>query len=139
MIESIRETLLDRGVDRKKIHFELFNTGNSKAAKPQKEETIAEALPEIEAMVDIKLDGNHFEFPLSSRADTILDGALKAGADLPYACKGGVCSTCRAKLTEGEVKMDVNYALEPEEVEAGFILTCQAHPKSDKVAVDFDV
>lgn len=138
MIEAIRETLLDRGVDRKKIHFELFNTGNGKAAKPQRE-TVAEALPDIEAMVAIKLDGNHFEFPLSSQADTILDGALKAGADLPYACRGGVCSTCRAKLTEGEVSMDVNYALEPEEVEAGFILTCQAHPKSDKVAVDFDV
>lgn len=138
MIEAIRETLLERGVDRKKIHFELFNTGNGKVAKACKE-TVKEALPDIQAMVDIKLDGNHFEFPLSSQADTILDGALKAGADLPYACKGGVCSTCRAKLTAGEVAMDVNYALEPEEVEAGFILTCQAHPKTDKVTVDFDV
>mgnify|MGYP000128898090 CR=1 FL=1 len=138
MIEAIRETLMERGVDRKKIHFELFNTGNGKASatpsKPAKEK-----LPEIEAMVEIKLDGNSFEFPLSSHADTILDGALKAGADLPYACKGGVCSTCRARLVSGEVEMDVNYALEEDELEAGFILTCQAHPKTDKVSVDFDV
>jgi ring-1,2-phenylacetyl-CoA epoxidase subunit PaaE len=78
------------------------------------------------------------EFPLASDAESLLDGALKAGADLPFACKGGVCSTCRAKLIEGEVEMDVNYALEPDELAAGYILTCQAHPKTDRVAVDFD-
>lgn len=139
MIEAIQATLTKRGVDRKKIHFELFTTAvNGKTSSIPKQEQ-EEELPDIEAMIEITLDGNRFEFPLSSRAENILDGALKAGADLPYACKGGVCSTCRAKLTEGEVKMDVNYALEPEEVEAGYILTCQAHPKSDKVSVDFDV
>ena len=69
---------------------------------------------------------------------SILDAALYEGADLPYACKGGVCCTCRAKLVEGEVEMDVNYALEPEEVEAGFILTCQSHPRTERIVVDFD-
>ena len=64
---------------------------------------------------------------------------MQQGADLPYACKGGVCATCRAKLVEGEVNMDVNYALEKEELENGFILTCQSHPRSEKVVMDFDI
>ena len=67
-----------------------------------------------------------------------MDAALKQGADLPFACKGGVCCTCRAKLVEGSVDMEVNYALEQEEVDAGFILTCQAFPTTEKVVVDFD-
>jgi ring-1,2-phenylacetyl-CoA epoxidase subunit PaaE len=67
-----------------------------------------------------------------------LDGALAQGADMPFACKGGVCATCRAKLVEGEVEMDRNYALEPEELEAGYILTCQSHPRTPKIVVDFD-
>jgi ring-1,2-phenylacetyl-CoA epoxidase subunit PaaE len=68
-----------------------------------------------------------------------LDAALQQGADLPYACKGGVCSTCKAKLVSGEVDMEVNYALEPDELAANFILTCQAHPRTETVVVDFDV
>ena len=64
--------------------------------------------------------------------------ALRAGMDLPYACKGGMCSTCRAKIVEGETRMDVNYSLEPWELEAGFVLTCQAHPVSSRVVVDYD-
>ena len=70
--------------------------------------------------------------------DTILDAALKAGADLPFACKGGVCCTCRAKVTKGTVEMDMNFALEEDEVENGYILTCQSHPTSEEVFVDFD-
>ena len=69
----------------------------------------------------------------------VLDAALATGADLPFACKGGVCCTCRAKLTEGKVEMDANYALDEEEVEAGFILTCQAHPLTPVLKVDFDI
>jgi len=71
--------------------------------------------------------------------DTILDGALAAGADLPFACKGGVCSTCKCKVVEGEVIMKVNYALEENEVANNFVLSCQAVPTTDKVVVDFDV
>ncbi|WP_315824995.1 2Fe-2S iron-sulfur cluster-binding protein [Paraflavitalea speifideaquila] len=67
-----------------------------------------------------------------------MDAALQQGADLPFACKGGVCATCRAKLVGGKVEMDINYALEPEEIEQGFILTCQSHPHTEKVVVDFD-
>jgi ring-1,2-phenylacetyl-CoA epoxidase subunit PaaE len=76
---------------------------------------------------------------LPKSGETILDGALQQGAELPYACKGGVCSTCRAKLVAGEVVMDNNYALEPDELAKGFILTCQSHPVTDSVLVDFDV
>ncbi|HEY0355540.1 MAG TPA: 2Fe-2S iron-sulfur cluster-binding protein, partial [Flavisolibacter sp.] len=75
---------------------------------------------------------------LAYESQSILDAALKQGADLPYACKGGVCTTCKAKLLQGQVKMDVNWGLEPDEVEQGYILTCQSHPVSDKIVVDFD-
>ena len=135
MVEGIRETLEGYGVPSSKVHFELFNTGEVQK-KPT--DTPAKGLPKVEATVSITLDNDTVEFSLSSDAESILDGALKAGADLPFACKGGVCSTCRAKLMEGEVSMDVNYALEPDELAAGYILTCQAHPTTDKVVVDFD-
>ena len=90
------------------------------------------------ARVAVRLDGVGFDFELPFNSISILDAALKQGADLPYACKGGVCATCRAKLVNGEVSMDINYALEPDELAAGFILTCQSHPRTDSVVVDFD-
>jgi ring-1,2-phenylacetyl-CoA epoxidase subunit PaaE len=90
------------------------------------------------AKITIQLDGRSFDFDLAFNSESILDAALKQGADLPYACKGGVCCTCRAKLTAGEVRMDVNYALEAEELAKGFILTCQSHPLTEKVVIDFD-
>ncbi|MCB9048129.1 MAG: phenylacetate-CoA oxygenase/reductase subunit PaaK [Lewinellaceae bacterium] len=135
MIHDIRDTLTEMGVDKGKIHFELFIAGLN--GKTQKKKETAK-VQSVNASINITLDGNSFEFPLTSGNDTILEAALKAGANLPFACKGGVCCTCRAKLLEGEVEMDVNYALEPEEVEAGYILTCQSHPKTDRVVVDFD-
>jgi ring-1,2-phenylacetyl-CoA epoxidase subunit PaaE len=88
--------------------------------------------------VSIILDGTTFDMDLAYNSDNILDAALKHGADLPYACKGGVCATCRARVTEGEVEMEVNYSLEADEIAKGYVLTCQAHPKSEKVVVDFD-
>lgn len=86
----------------------------------------------------IILDGDELDIALDSNGETILDAAQKAGADLPFACKGGVCCTCKAKILEGSARMDVNYALEKDEVEAGYILTCQAHPTSEKLVVSFD-
>jgi ring-1,2-phenylacetyl-CoA epoxidase subunit PaaE len=135
MMQEIRQTLQERGVDRKRIHFELFHAGEAppKVARPKDEE-----ISTIQSLVKITLDGNSFELPLSYDGDTILEAAARAGANLPFACKGGVCATCRAKLVEGRVEMDANYALEPEEIEAGYILTCQSHPKTHKVVVDFD-
>jgi ring-1,2-phenylacetyl-CoA epoxidase subunit PaaE len=136
MIFSVKEQLLHLGVDEKKIHFELFTTpGNHQSAVVYREAAVK---TEMKSKITVKLDGISFDFDLGFEGDAILDAALKQGADLPYACKGGVCCTCRAKLIEGEVDMDINYGLEPEEIEQGFILTCQSHPRTEKVVVDFD-
>ncbi len=137
MIFSVKEQLEQSGVDKKKIHFELFTTtGISKPSVVNPEPSVK---TELKSKVTIKLDGISFGFDLGFEGDAILDAALKHGADLPYACKAGVCCTCRAKLVEGKVNMDVNYGLEPEEIERGFILTCQSHPRTEKVVVDFDI
>jgi ring-1,2-phenylacetyl-CoA epoxidase subunit PaaE len=88
-------------------------------------------------MASLVIDGKRREVPVAAD-ESILDAALRAGMDLPFACKGGMCSTCRAKLVEGDARMEVNYSLEPWELKAGFILTCQARPVSDKVTVDYD-
>lgn len=136
MIFSVKEQLEAMGVDQKKIHFELFTTPGGKTAAAVQRASSEKT--EVKSRITIKLDGVSFDFDLGFEGDAILDAALKQGADLPYACKGGVCCTCRAKLVEGEVDMDVNYGLEQEEIEQGFILTCQAHPRTEKVVVDFD-
>lgn len=140
MIFSVKNFLEGKGVDKNKIHFELFNTPGEKQLKAGSRELKPELQFEGKrSNITIKLDGISIEFELPYNTHSILEGALKQGAELPYACKGGVCSTCRAKLIKGEVEMDVNYALEQDEIEAGFILTCQSHPRSEKIVVDFDV
>jgi len=137
MIFSVKSFLESKGVDKKHIHFELFTTPGQKAyASKPKSEDKQEKGPK--SKIKVKLDGVMFDFDLSQTGDTILDAALKQGADLPFACKGGVCCTCKAKLVKGKVEMEVNYGLEEEEIEAGFILTCQSHPTSPEVFVDFD-
>lgn len=137
MIFMVRDYLLSKEVDKRKIHFELFTSGQQKNGAGKTEST---QIPEqINCEVTIIEGGKAFNVYLKDPNTSILDAALSKGADLPFACKGGVCCTCRAKVIEGEVEMQVNYALEADEVEAGFVLTCQAMPKSDKVVVDFDV
>ncbi len=136
MIFSTAGFLESKGLDKSRIHFELFTIpGQTKAETNQIKETHEQS----ESSITIRLDGRSIEFPLNYTGDSVLDAALKKGADLPYACKGGVCCSCRAKLIEGKVEMTVNYALEEDEVEQGFILTCQAHPRTEKVLIDFDV
>lgn len=137
MIIEVKESLQEAGVDQKKIHFELFNTGTQSQQASTKKQAPA-GKGDKESQVTIKLDGIVMNMGISYYGNTILNAAIERGADLPYSCKGGVCSTCRAKVTEGAVEMDVNYALEPEEVEAGYVLTCQARPITEKVVVDFD-
>jgi ring-1,2-phenylacetyl-CoA epoxidase subunit PaaE len=112
----------------------LFTSGA--AAKQTK--SVDSNEPKVESNVTVILDGDELDLALDSTGDTILDAAQKAGADLPFACKGGVCCTCKAKILEGTARMDVNYALEKDEVDAGYILTCQAHPTSEKLVVSFD-
>jgi ring-1,2-phenylacetyl-CoA epoxidase subunit PaaE len=139
MIFDARDFLAENGVDASRVHFELFTTPGQSQEKKQAVINPVETDLGPKSNVTVKLDGRSFEFTLGRQGEAILDAALRQGADLPYACKGGVCCTCRAKLVEGEVSMDVNYALEPEEVAQGFILTCQSHPISENIVVDFDV
>lgn len=140
MIFSVKDFLEEQGVDKQHIHFELFTTpGQNKVNTGDKEKGNTSAHQGKTSKVTIKSDGISFGFDLPYNGESILDAALQQGADLPYACKGGVCCTCRAKLLEGEVEMDTNYALEKDEVEAGFILTCQSHPRTEKVVVDYDI
>lgn len=138
MLLSVRQQLTDLGMPTEKIHIELFSSPDQPATSHKKwsKEHTSDGGPV--SKVSIRLDGATFEMELGYNSDNILDAALKHGADLPYACKGGVCSTCRAKVVEGEVDMEVNYALEKDEVAKGFILTCQSHPKTERVVVDFD-
>jgi len=138
MIFATKDFLELKGIDKKKIHFELFTTPGQKKSESKRPESEVDSGPK--SQITIKLDGRSFDFGLSLTSDTtILDAALKEGADLPFACKGGVCCTCKAKLLEGQVSMDVHWGLEDEEVEQGYILTCQAHPTTEKVVVDFDI
>jgi len=138
MIFCVKDFLEAKEVDKKKIHFELF-TSPGQRTKPEARNQKSEETGPMSRIV-MKVDGRSFDFDLPLASDTtILDAALQQGADLPYACKGGMCCTCKAKLLEGEVMMDVHWGLEEEEVEKGYILTCQSHPKTEKVVVDFDV
>ena len=145
MIFTVKDWLEQQGVDRKKIHFELFQTqsfepaiGQSGPARRAATTGDDPLLRDKVSHVTVRLDGVNHEFNLPFDGDSILDAALLQGADLPFACKGGVCCTCRAKLIEGKVEMEVNYALEADELAAGFILTCQSHPRTEKTVIDFD-
>lgn len=139
MIFSAKQFLEQEGVESNRIHFELFTTpGQTKSFVGSKETSEAENSGPV-SQVEITLDGRTFEMEVPFHGLSILDAALKHGADLPYACKGGVCSTCKAKITEGKAEMTINYALESDEVENGFVLTCQTHPRSEKLKVNFDM
>ncbi|MFZ9386554.1 MAG: 1,2-phenylacetyl-CoA epoxidase subunit PaaE [Chitinophagaceae bacterium] len=140
MIFSVRDHLLNNGTDKKKIHFELFTSPGQPAKKGAASAAKKSARTGPASTVTLKLDGRSLDIAIPLGSDlTILDAALKEGADLPYACKGGMCCTCKAKLLEGEVQMDVHWGLEEEEVEKGYILTCQSHPKTEKISIDFDI
>lgn len=138
MILSVREKLLELGMPQGHVHAELFSSPDQPREKHKQWMKEHEEDQGPKSKVSITLDGTTFDIELSYNGESILDAALAAGADLPYACKGGVCCTCRAKVLEGQVDMEVNYALEPDEVAKGFVLTCQSHPKTERVIIDFD-
>ena len=136
MIFLIRDHLEERGLDKNKIHYELFFSGN-----PEDNKHIAEVLEQKVEGTDVTIldGGKEFHFIMEDEYDNILDGALAAGADLPFACKGGVCSTCKCRVLEGSVEMKINYALDEKEVSQNLVLSCQSVPTTEKVVVDFDV
>lgn len=135
MIFLVKDFLVSKSVVEEKIHFELFT---SSGEKPKLSKEVSEKLKGKVCEVTLIEGGKSMNFEVTMGGDNILDAALNNSADLPYACKGGVCCTCRAKLVEGEVEMAVSYGLEKDEIEAGYILTCQALPLTEKVVVDFD-
>ncbi|HEY0697952.1 MAG TPA: 1,2-phenylacetyl-CoA epoxidase subunit PaaE [Micromonospora sp.] len=132
MVTDAREVLAARGVPAEAVHTELFFVDEPPVA-PRRPADIAQAGSEV----TIVLDGRASTFTMG-REERVLDAALKVRGELPYACKGGVCSTCRAKVVEGEVTMARNYALEPDELAAGYVLTCQSSPVTEKLVVDYD-
>jgi ring-1,2-phenylacetyl-CoA epoxidase subunit PaaE len=131
MIDEVEGALLAAGVPRTQVHVERF--GVPGAAPPPVDDSAA-----AEARLTLVIDGVRREVDFHRGQRSILDAGRAAGLDLPYSCKGGMCSTCRGKLLEGEVKMAKNYALEPHEVAAGFILTCQSYPLTERVLVSYD-
>ena len=137
MIFLIRDELQAAGLSKEKIHYELFFSGSSE----EENKHIAEVLEEKADGTEVTIidGGKEFHFIMDDDFDNILDGALAAGADLPFACKGGVCSTCKCQVVEGSVKMKVNYALEDKEVAQNYVLSCQAVPTTKVVKVNFDV
>ena len=137
MMLQASEALQAAGLDKRQIKFELFASPGGKGRRKDRPQTAAtKAAESCEATIVI--DGRGRTFELDKGGRSILDAALAEGMELPYACKGGVCSTCRALLSEGDVDMDANFALEDYEVTRGYILTCQSYPISDKIVVDFD-
>ena len=137
MINGVRAALAAAGVAPEKIHFELFGSATAGADKA------ARVAPPVGAddkksVVTLRLDGSTRRLEMSYYGNTILDEALESGADAPYSCKNGMCSTCMARVTAGKVEMDVNYSLSEAEVAKGYVLTCQARPLTPEVTVDFD-
>jgi ring-1,2-phenylacetyl-CoA epoxidase subunit PaaE len=133
MTEAALEVLTGLGVDRQRLHRELFYVDEPPPELRRTDEAVEGATSEV----TVVLNGRATTMTLS-RAEPLLDTAQRVRGDLPFACKGGVCGTCRARITDGELTMRRNFALEDEEVEAGFVLTCQSRPVSDAVTVDFD-
>ncbi|MFK7832829.1 MAG: FAD-binding oxidoreductase [Winogradskyella sp.] len=137
MVNYVSDYLIDAGLPKENVHFELFVTGLSEEDIKRAERLSKQNVEGVE--VTIVDGGKEFSFTMTKEYDNILDAALGAGADLPFACKGGVCSTCKCEVKEGHVEMKINYALDEKEVSQNLVLSCQAVPTTDKVVVDFDV
>lgn len=135
LIAESKSALERLGVAPERIHVEYFSTDGMpiEPRAPRPSDTATEAA----ARAAITLHGVRHEVPMLA-GETIVEAGLRAGLEMPYSCRGGMCCTCRAMLTEGEVRMDLNYSLEQWEMDAGFVLTCQAHPLTPRVAVDYD-
>jgi ring-1,2-phenylacetyl-CoA epoxidase subunit PaaE len=137
MMHGVSNALQEAGMPSARIRIELFAAGAAREVRQPRSQYGAEARHQTE--VTVIMDGNHASFMMDKDKESLLDAGLRAGIDMRYSCKGGVCSTCRCKVLEGTVDMDVNYALEDYEVARGFVLSCQSFPVTDRVVVDFDV
>lgn len=135
MIDEVTAALGELGVPAGRIHVERFVT--TEGGQPRRAPAVVASDAPAAHTAVLVLDGNRREVPVAA-GEAIVDAAIRAGLDLPFACKGGMCATCRARVVEGAVTMDVNYSLEPWELQAGFVLTCQAHPTTPRVVVDYD-
>ncbi|MBV9251686.1 MAG: 2Fe-2S iron-sulfur cluster binding domain-containing protein, partial [Acetobacteraceae bacterium] len=133
MIEGLEKVLADIGLPRDRIHVERFTPGVGGRPRP----VIVPAAATAAAIATVIHDGMRSDIPVME-GEAIIDAAIRTGRNLPFACKGGMCCTCRARLLEGRVEMTVNYSLEPWETDAGYILTCQSHPLTERVVIDYD-
>ncbi|MCX5255863.1 2Fe-2S iron-sulfur cluster-binding protein [Streptomyces canus] len=130
LVQGAEKALRELGVARTRIHEEIFHVDAGAAP--------AQTVPALaHSTVTARLDGRAGSWPVQD-GESLLETVLRNRSDAPYACKGGVCGTCRAFLVSGEVRMDRNFALEPEETQAGYVLACQSHPVTEKVELDFD-
>lgn len=136
MMHGVSRALQNAGLPKEQIRIELFA-----ASAPARERAPRAVSPDArhQTEVTVIMDGSAASFMMDKDKESIVDAGLRAGIEMRYSCKGGVCSTCRCKVLEGEVEMDVNYALEDYEVARGFVLSCQSFPVTDKVVVDFDI
>lgn len=135
MIEGAKSAITALGVETEKIHFELFVAVLPESKKIKKSKAV-----KLKGAVNasVVLDGESIEISIDPKGDSILDHLLDSGYDAPYSCKGAVCSTCKAKVLEGSARLDANFSLSDKEIEEGYILTCQAHPTSETITVDYD-
>jgi ring-1,2-phenylacetyl-CoA epoxidase subunit PaaE len=140
LVQLCRDVLETYDVPRSAIHFELFTTGEPGEVRGDVGHPVIVHEGEKTAEIEFTLDGqtSTVTTPVDAN-ESVLNAALRVRPDVPFACTGGVCGTCRARLLSGDVRMTENYALEPEELQAGYVLTCQSHPLTEKVAVDYDV
>jgi ring-1,2-phenylacetyl-CoA epoxidase subunit PaaE len=137
MMHGVSAALQEAGMPKERIRIELFAAGSGYSVREASAEYKVEARHQTD--VTVIMDGNHASFTMDKDRESVLEAGLRAGIDLRYSCKGGVCSTCRCKVLEGQVDMDVNYALEDYEVARGFVLSCQSFPATDRLVLDFDV
>jgi ring-1,2-phenylacetyl-CoA epoxidase subunit PaaE len=133
MIDGLEKVLIDLGMAHERVHIERFTPGIGGRQRP----LVVPPMTPPKAIATAISEGARFDFPVAE-GETIIDAAIRAGRSLPYSCKGGMCCTCRARLLEGKVQMTVNYSLQPWELNAGYVLTCQSCPLTERVVIDYD-
>ncbi|MGB3186415.1 MAG: 2Fe-2S iron-sulfur cluster-binding protein [Ornithinimicrobium sp.] len=150
MVTGVQDVLTDAGADPAHVQHEIFHVEDASTGAPDLGMPVVQAVEggddliatlssgAPEAVITVTLDGRTTRVPMPSRAETILAATLRERPDAPYSCTGGICGTCRARVVDGEIRMDQNWALEPEEIAAGIVLACQSHPVTDEVRVDYD-